>query len=661
MFNDSSVVDLARVETDPNYSSSLKQLYEICPDLCGKKTRNTSDIAYLESRYAAALFFIMKSCDRLRFIKQPGDCSYVKAMRAIDEECQLAREKQQQISCLPIQDTVWSLDRIFDHTEAARIVLVIQDRSSLVVGFTVWEASDITLSEQVHMALCAACLYPVVHKPRRPRYFCIIDKDIAKNCTLAVDRLGITYVKEPNLTPMYHVSPHLTNTRKHMSALFRECTVCRFRAEREMFHTCDGCGAMLYCTKTCGETDWGQEGQTTLYNHSKWCHRIKTYMDEEKQLVDLPFTFTTGSGFFKNYENPLWVTKDNACLTEGHRGLIQNKKTPSDHPENLGSHVHQSENSLTQVDQPTCSCTIRDQLRNPDVPGNQFGSYFEGQSGGQCEGQCEIQPADLFRDQFSSQPGCQLEDQSGVQCEDQHGIQSTDHYVGLSSGQSEGQCGGQDTLITDWASYYRYRGLSLDSPISVLLQWPLTLYYILTRCLPKDYGCELARDRPVILDILGVEQELDLYPVFQELSYLLPNHEFVINMFGKNISKVVDRCVKVMGRVKVKVYRCLYHNYKHRWKPDVAIGFNAGIAAYPSWRETISKLKSEQTPAYFTDYCHYSADLGREVMREGCGLEISLPSLNPFRSPLRRVCDQHLLPWFSNAYLFHLLYTPIKQ
>ncbi|XP_033750978.1 zinc finger MYND domain-containing protein 15-like isoform X2 [Pecten maximus] len=618
---DSCLLDLLRVETDPNYESSLEHLREMRPELYIRKSPYISDNEDFERKYAVALYFLMnscKNCDRIRFIKQPGDPGFTEGVKAITKKCQLAKERQLQICQLPIEDTVWTLDRIVDQTDTQTTILVIQDRCSLVVGFTAWDTSDKTLSDHIHLALCKACLFPVVHKPRRPRYFGIRDKDLAKSCVLDGGRLGITCVMEPNLLATCQISSQSVQASKDTFQLFRECTVCRFRAEREMFNTCTGCGAMLYCTETCYEIDQSQERQTTLYGHSNWCHKLRTYMVEEEQLVDLPFTFTTetthpefgalqlesflqrmgllgqgmwqwvspvtcgppitrshGSGFFKTYQNPLGFVKEDAGSI---KGLTRNDKT--------------------------CSLDPGTKLDRSEDPGLQDEEYKN---------------TSTHLDQKTSTP------------------------------------------VTDWASYYRYRGLSFDSPVAVLLQWPLTLYYILTSCLSQDYGCKLAEDRPVILDILGVEQEVDLYPVFQELGYLLPGHDFVINMFGKNISKAVDRCVKVIGRVKVKVYRRLYHNYTCRWKPDLVVGFNAGIAAYPSWRDTIQKLKDEQTPAYFTDYCHYSADLGREVMRQGCGLETSTPSVNPFRSPIRRICEQHLLPWFSNAFLFHIIYSPIKQ
>jgi len=43
-------------------------------------------------------------------------------------------------------------------------------------------------------------------------------------------------------------------------------------------------------------------------------------------------------------------------------------------------------------------------------------------------------------------------------------------------------------VLGSWEDYYAWRKFSLQSPIAILLQWPLTLYFILLKCLPVD--CE---------------------------------------------------------------------------------------------------------------------------------------------------------------------------
>lgn len=37
-----------------------------------------------------------------------------------------------------------------------------------------------------------------------------------------------------------------------------------------------------------------------------------------------------------------------------------------------------------------------------------------------------------------------------------------------------------------WQDYYTWRGLSLDSPMAVLLTYPLTIYYVITHLVPQS-------------------------------------------------------------------------------------------------------------------------------------------------------------------------------
>ena len=37
-----------------------------------------------------------------------------------------------------------------------------------------------------------------------------------------------------------------------------------------------------------------------------------------------------------------------------------------------------------------------------------------------------------------------------------------------------------------WQDYYAWRGLSLDSPMAVLLTYPLTVYYVITHLVPQS-------------------------------------------------------------------------------------------------------------------------------------------------------------------------------
>ena len=67
--------------------------------------------------------------------------------------------------------------------------------------------------------------------------------------------------------------------------------------------------------------------------------------------------------------------------------------------------------------------------------------------------------------------------------------------------------------LMNWRSYYELRGFNVNSPICILLQWPLTLYYILMHCVAQD--CKF------ILDLLTsyIFRAEDFYSAF--VRYLL--------------------------------------------------------------------------------------------------------------------------------------------
>ena len=68
-------------------------------------------------------------------------------------------------------------------------------------------------------------------------------------------------------------------------------------------------------------------------------------------------------------------------------------------------------------------------------------------------------------------------------------------------------------------------------------------------------------------------------------------------------------------------------------------------------------FQKEEIPAYFTDYCAYSCQCAKGPM-EGLGLgTASEPVINPFRSPVRKFCTEQRMPWYSNAFIYRLLYS----
>ena len=40
--------------------------------------------------------------------------------------------------------------------------------------------------------------------------------------------------------------------------------------------------------------------------------------------------------------------------------------------------------------------------------------------------------------------------------------------------------------LRNWKEFYSFRNIPLDSPVAVLLSYAMTLYFVLTTCLPQD-------------------------------------------------------------------------------------------------------------------------------------------------------------------------------
>lgn len=85
-------------------------------------------------------------------------------------------------------------------------------------------------------------------------------------------------------------------------------------------------------------------------------------------------------------------------------------------------------------------------------------------------------------------------------------------------------------------------------------------------------------------------------------------------------------------------------------RPDMIIGMNAGLFAYPSWNSVISYLREHrEVVAVFTDYNEHSgtncASLGGANGRETL-------CINPFRQPRAMPVFSMNLPQVSNGFIY---------
>ena len=97
----------------------------------------------------------------------------------------------------------------------------------------------------------------------------------------------------------------------------------------------------------------------------------------------------------------------------------------------------------------------------------------------------------------------------------------------------------------------------------------------------------------------------------------------------------------------------------------ICLGFNAGIASdsYTTWNPTLQILLRERTPAVFTEFSHYSAQLAaNRIDRHRSAFDIALGhsggggtavTMNPFRSPVRymQTTGESNIPSYCNAFI----------
>ena len=134
--------------------------------------------------------------------------------------------------------------------------------------------------------------------------------------------------------------------------------------------------------------------------------------------------------------------------------------------------------------------------------------------------------------------------------------------------------------LSSWGEWYAWRQLPPDSPLALLLSWPLTVWSVLDRL---GLALPASPPRRVVVHYLGPEKEVMMLPLWAELARLLPSVELAIHMVGPlgialpAVPMVFEgRCG---GAVTLAVHRGLYHAAVDELPPaDVAIALNAGLA-----------------------------------------------------------------------------------
>ncbi|XP_010886363.2 zinc finger MYND domain-containing protein 15 [Esox lucius] len=392
----------------------------------------------------------------------------------------------------------------------------------------------------------------------------------------------------------------------------RFCHVCKRHSFPSQLKPCFRCKAVLYCSDQCSQADHVRCPEDASHQH--WCDKLIRHMSRHPQLADLPFSYAaevTGEDFELEHfldKNKLdcgywvhWSLLVRSPRYELHPTVEQSKDL---HPHWLTGH------------------------RKP------FGPLKEEESV-------------LFH-----RPGPH---------------QSIHPSKPLGS----------------WLQYFEWRGLDLSSPAAVLLSSPLSIYYIITSLVPKDFPeLNILNKQSLKIHIIDSYREFHTIMVFWELSILLPHMTFELLFIGERLPTGSDEEQLFLQRkdghvtlvstrlnpdkkldkrsIRVKVYRRSYHMLQGP-KPDLVIGFRPTIPFQESWLSTLPRLQSLRTPAYFCEVSELNCECSQQVMGQATGGALSPPHVNPFHCPLRIPGGDNLLPWYSNAFIFHLMYKPLHS
>lgn len=222
--------------------------------------------------------------------------------------------------------------------------------------------------------------------------------------------------------------------------------------------------------------------------------------------------------------------------------------------------------------------------------------------------------------------------------------------------------------LNSWEDYYKLRRIPLTSPVSLLLTFPLTIYYALLKHGSVPITVANMLRRQLRIHLVGIEKELNFIDIFKELAYILPQdlhvelvfivrHDMLPSAYKSESDGKTHRMKIKMGlNLTIIIESGIYNESLDpnfdcgTGPPDMVIGLNAGLYAYKSWRSVIDYLNCYKgVIGVFTDYNEYSgvncASLGGTKARETL-------VINPFRQPHALPVYSMNLPQFSNGFMY---------
>uniref|UniRef100_A0A8C9ISD9 Zinc finger MYND-type containing 15 n=1 Tax=Piliocolobus tephrosceles TaxID=591936 RepID=A0A8C9ISD9_9PRIM len=152
-------------------------------------------------------------------------------------------------------------------------------------GTANWGSGTENLAPRAYALLCHSMACPMGSgDPRKPQQLTVGDARLHRELESLVPRLGVKLAK----TPMRTWGPRPGFTFASLRA--RTCHVCHRHSFEVKLTPCPQCSAVLYCGEACLRADWRRCPDDV--SHRFWCPRLAAFMDRAGELAALPFTYT---------------------------------------------------------------------------------------------------------------------------------------------------------------------------------------------------------------------------------------------------------------------------------------------------------------------------------------------------------------------------------
>ncbi|KAJ7675630.1 hypothetical protein DFH06DRAFT_663438 [Mycena polygramma] len=240
------------------------------------------------------------------------------------------------------------------------------------------------------------------------------------------------------------------------------------------------------------------------------------------------------------------------------------------------------------------------------------------------------------------------------------------------------------SLLRNWDEWHSWRKVPKSSPASLLMHYPLSIYWMLTETL-KVASIKSKESRVhLTVHYIGAEVELNFIPIFAELALLLPQHDVDLVLFGPCVyylgregvkpehrSSLIGRFVPD-SRVPIFTYdapeacgsgsiRVLLHTETKHWtisglptygsEPDAILACNAGLFTYDASLDVVRGALRYKIPFAVTDYQQYMLESNALTISK-TGITLPPVKLNPFHKPGQRDCRRSVLaPDLVNGFI----------